>query len=143
MARYIRQAIVLALALLPVPSRAATPNPVLRFTGTEAYAASGKNWVRYRFEIFNRSAFPAEMFAASPALPPCGSNTKSSRTWVDLYDAQGHRLYGFCALLKPDDLGAIWFSLEEGALPPSWVYVELNDRQAAIKYKSNLAETAL
>jgi len=143
MARYIRHAIVLALGLLPAPGWAATPNPVLQFTGAEAYSAGGKNWVRYRFEIFNRSAFPAEMFAAAPALPPCGTNTKSSRTWLDFYDAQGHRLYGFCALSKPDDLGAIWFSLEEGVLPPNWVYVELNDRLAAKKYKSNLADTVL
>jgi len=145
MTRYIRQAIILALGLLslPTPAVAAPPNPVLEFRGAESYSSGGKNWVRYRFEIFNRSAFPAEMFAAAPALPPCGTNTKSSRTWLDVFDAQGHRLYGFCALSKPDDLDAIWFSLEEGALPPSWVYVELNDRQTGTKYKSNLAETVL
>jgi len=145
MARYIRQAIVLALGLLlgalPAPGMAATPNPVLQFTGAEPYISGGKNWVRYRFEIFNRAAFPAEMFAAAPTLPPCGLNTNSSRTWVDVFDSRGHRLYGFCALLKPDDLGAIWFSLEEGVAPPNWVYVELNDRLTATKYKSNLADT--
>jgi len=26
-------------------------------------------------------------------------------------------------------------------VPPSWVYIELNDRQTNTKYKSNLAET--
>jgi hypothetical protein len=120
-----------------------TPNPVLYLTGTENYSAGGKNWVRYRFDVANKASFPAEMFAAAPGLPPCGSNTNASRTWVDFYDARGRRLYGFCALMKPDDLKSIWFSVEEGTVPPSWVYIELNDRQANRKYKSNLAETSL
>ena len=145
MTRSIRQAIVLALGLLlgllPVPGMAVTPNPVLQFTGAEPYTSGGRNWVRYRFEIFNRTAFPAEMFAAAPALPPCGANTNASRTWVDVFDSRGRRLNGFCALSKPDDLGAIWFAMEEGSLPPNWVYVEFNDRLTGEKYKSNLADT--
>jgi hypothetical protein len=83
------------------------------------------------------------MFAAAPALPPCGKNTKSSRTWVDIYDQGGKRLYGFCALSKPEDLGSIWFALEVGVVPPSYVYIEMTDRQTNTKYKSNLADTTL
>ncbi len=30
------------------------------------------------------ATIPADMFAQAPDLPPCGSNTKASRTWVDL-----------------------------------------------------------
>src|SRR4051794_38960938 len=109
MTRQVRQAIILALglllAMLPVPGMAATPNPVLRLTGVEAYISGGKNCVRSRFEISNRMAFPAEMFVAAPTLPPCGLNTKSSRTWLDFFDSRGQRLYGFCALLKPEGLG--------------------------------------
>ena len=74
-------------------------------------------------------------------LPPCGNNTKAARTWVDFYDQSGKRLNGFCALSKPADLGSIWFALEAGTVPPSWVYIELNDRQTNTKYKSNLADT--
>jgi hypothetical protein len=81
------------------------------------------------------------MFAAAPALPPCGNNTKSSRTWVDIFDSRGKRLYGFCALGKPADLGTIWFALEEGVIPPSYIYIEIIDRQTNTKYKSNLADT--
>ena len=81
------------------------------------------------------------MFAASPNLPPCGNNTKASRTWVDIYDQRGKRLYGFCALGKPSDLNQIWFALESGVVPPSWVYIEMTDRATNTKYKSNLAET--
>jgi hypothetical protein len=124
------------------PTKAAAPNPVLYLTGLEAYTAGGHNWVRYRYDVFNKGAYPAELFAAAPALPPCGSNTNSSRTWIDFFDQRGKRLYGFCALGKPEDLGKIWFSVEEGEVPPSWVYIEMNDRQTNTKYKSNLAETA-
>jgi hypothetical protein len=74
-------------------------------------------------------------------LPPCGKNTKAARTWVDFYDQSGKRLNGFCALSKPADLSGIWFAVEVGTTPPSWVYIELNDRQTNTKYKSNLADT--
>ena len=117
------------------------PNPVLYLQLLEYYETGGKNYVRYRYGVMNSSDYPAGMFAAAPDLPPCGKNTKSSRTWVDIYDQQGKRLYGFCALGKPDDLNSIWFALEETVVPPSYVYVELNDRATNTKYKSNLAET--
>ena len=124
-------------------TRRALPNPVLVLTGTEAYQAGGKNYIRYKYIVFNSSDYPDSMFAAAPKLPPCGKNTNSSRTWVDIYDQQGKRIYGFCALGKSADLNDLWFGLEEGVLPPSWVYIELNDRQTNTKYKSNLAETSL
>src|SRR5438067_5049845 len=118
------------------------PNPVLYLTGTEPYQQGGKQFIRYKYDVFNKDAYPAELFAAAPALPPCGANTKASRTWVDIFDQRGKRLYGFCALGKPADLGKIWFALEDGVVPPSWVYIEMNDRQTNTKYKSNLADTA-
>jgi len=117
------------------------PNPVLYLKIIEAYEAGGKNFIRYRYGVFNFAEYPAEMFAAAPRLPPCGQNANASRTWVDFYDQQGKRLYGFCALSKPEDLNSIWFALEEGVVPPSYVYIELNDRATNTKYKSNLAET--
>ena len=43
----------------------------------------------------------------------------------------------------PDDLSKLWFALGEDIIPPSWVYIELNDRQTNTKYKSNLADTTL
>jgi len=119
------------------------PNPVLVLTGTESYQASGKTFVRYNYSVFNLDEFPGSMFQAPPTLPPCGANTKASRTWVDIYEQSGRRLYGFCAFNSNQDLGKIWFALEEGVIPPSWVYIELNDRQTQTKYKSNLADTTL
>ena len=119
------------------------PNPVLYLMFTAPYTANGKNWIRYRYDVANKADYPAEMFAAAPTLPPCGLNTNASRTWVDFFDSTGKRLYGFCALGKPADLGKIWFALEEGVIPPSYVYIELNDRQTGTKYKSNLADTTM
>ena len=126
-----------------VASAPALPNPVLYLTGLEMVQTGGKQFIRYKYDVFNKDQYPAAMFAAAPNLPPCGNNTKASRTWVDFYDQSGKRLNGFCALSKPADLNAIWFALEDGVIPPSWVYIELNDRQTNTKYKSNLAETAL
>ena len=117
------------------------PNPVLYFTVSTPFTANGKNFIRYNYDVFNKDAYPADLFAAAPALPPCGKNTKASRTWVDFYDQSGKRLYGFCAFSKPSDSGSLWFALEENVIPPSWIYIELNDRQTNTKYKSNLADT--
>ncbi len=126
-----------------VASAPPLPNPVLYLTSTEPFQTGGKQFTRYHFDVLNKDDYPAAMFASAPALPPCGANTKSSRTWVDIYDSRGKRLYGFCALGKPSDLGQIWFALEQGVVPPSYVYIELTDRQTNTKYKSNLADTTL
>ena len=117
------------------------PNPVLYLRGIEAYSIGEKNFIRYNYDVQNKDQYDPAMFAAAPSLPPCGLNTNSSRTWVDFYEKSGKRIYGFCALGSPTDLGKIWFALEEGVVPPSWVYIELNDRQTNTKYRSNLAET--
>ncbi len=127
-------------AVSPLPP---IPNPVLVLTGTEYYVIGGKNFTRFKYEVFNRSAFPKELFAASPDLPPCGANANSDRTWIDFFDQRGKRLNGFCALGSPDALAGIWFAVESDIIPPSWIYIEMNDRRTNTKYKSNLAETTL
>lgn len=119
------------------------PNPVLYLIGQETYQTGGKTFTRYRYGVDNHDAYPNELFAASPNLPPCGMNTKSSRTWVDIFDQRGKRLYGFCALGNHNDLNSIWFALESDVVPPSWIYIEMNDRLTNTKYKSNLADTTL
>jgi hypothetical protein len=124
----------------PDPS---VPNPVAVFLGREDVMTNGVSMTRYKFDVFNKTDFPADMFAAAPKLPPCGSNTNASRTWVDLYDQNGKRLGGFCALGKPEDLNGIWFALQSDVIPPSWIYIEFTDRQTSTKYKSNLVDTCL
>ena len=125
------------------PQNQPPPKPVLYLLRTEPFTTGGKNWIRYRYDVLNKADYPADMFAAAPTLPPCGNNTNSSRTWVDFFDSTGKRLYGFCALSSPSDLGKLWFAIEDGVVPPSYVYIELNDRQTNTKYKSNLADTTL
>ena len=135
--------LVLVFATQSVASAPALPNPILYLLGQEYYSTGGKNFVRYRFDVLNKDAYPNDLFTKSPGLPPCGSNTQAARTWVDFFDMSGKRLQGFCNLGKPSDLGTIWFAMEEGTVPPSWVYIEMNDRQTNTKYKSNLADTTL
>lgn len=142
-----KAAAALILAALAGSSSAQTtpplPNPVLYLTGIEPYTTAGGSFIRYRYDVFNKSAYPAIMFAPSPALPPCGTNTNSSRSWVDFYDSRSRRLYGFCALISPSGLGSIWFALPEGQVPPSYVYIEILDRQTNTRYRSNLADTVM
>ena len=117
------------------------PQPVLVFAVQEAFATGGKQFIRYRYFVANNESYPYSLFAAAPNLPPCGLNTKASRTWVDFFDKNGKRLNGFCALGKNDDLNKIWFALEEGVVPPSYVFIEMTDRQTNTKVKSNDADT--
>lgn len=135
--------ILLTTVVMSVAQTGPLPNPTLVFLGQEPYEANGKSFIRYQYFVENASVYPDALFAPAPALPPCGTNTNSSRTWVDIFDQRGKRLYGFCALGGNAGLGKLWFALEEGVIPPSWIYIEMNDRQTATKYKSNLADTTL
>lgn len=145
-----RIALAVGLALLTFSNGATAqqpppplPNPILYITGLEYYTVNGTDFVRYRYDVFNKSAYPAAMFTPAPNLPPCGLNANSARTWVDIFNSRGQRIYGFCALGSPNDLGSIWFALPEGQIPPSYIYIEINDRQTNTKYRSNLADTVL
>ena len=125
-------------------SAVAEPNPILYLTSTEFFTTNGQNFIRYNYDVFNKDQYPAAMFAAAPGLPPCGSNTNASRSWVDFYNGRtNQRIYGFCALGSPTNLGRIWFALPEGQVPPSYIYIEINDRQTNTKYRSNLADTVM
>ena len=68
------------LATQGVASAPPLPNPVLYLMGTEPYQTGGKNFIRYKYDVDNKASYPADLFAAAPGLPPCGANTKSSRT---------------------------------------------------------------
>ncbi|HSI19373.1 MAG TPA: hypothetical protein VK980_16505 [Sphingomonas sp.] len=139
-------ALLAACLALPALAQApATPTPALELvlTSVEHYQANGRDWTRFHYDVANKQALPPGLFASAPTLPPCGLNTRASRSWVDFYDMHGKRLYGFCALAQAADLATIWFSVPEDQVPPSWVYIEIVDRQTGTRYKSNLAETAL
>lgn len=117
------------------------PNPILHLTGVEYYTANGRDFTRYKYGVDNSTAYPDALFAAAPTLPPCGTNTNAARSWVDIFDSRSKRLYRFCALRSAADLNKLWFALETGVVPPSYVYIEITDRATNMKYKSNLADT--
>lgn len=122
----------------------APPNPILYLTGQEYYTTGSGSFVRYRYDVMNKASYPAAMFAPAPNLPPCGNNASSSRSWVDIFNARtNQRIYGFCALGSPASLGSIWFALPEGTVPPSYIYIEIIDRQTGTRYRSNNADTTL
>lgn len=143
-------ALAASLALLTIAGGATAqgprtlPNPILYLTKAEPYTVRGNDFMRYSYDVLNKDQYPAAMFAAAPGLPPCGANTNSARTWVDFFENRtNRRIYGFCALGSPSDLGQIWFALPIDQLPPSYVYIELIDRQTNTRYRSNLADTVL
>lgn len=128
---------VFAAGLPSTAAEQSLPNPNIELLNTEAYSTSEGKFIRYRFDVPNKTSFPADLFIASPGLPPCGTNANASRSWVDVFDAKGTRLYGFCALGSPAELDSIWFAVPEGAPPPSAVYIEIWDRLTNKRYRSN------
>ena len=117
------------------------PEPKLKFAGTESYEANGFDFTRYKYQVANKAKFGKELFAASPDLPACGDNPKASRTWVDIYAADGKKLYWFCAFTGPEDLDQLWFALTKGTEPPKSVYIEMTDRKTGATARSNRAPT--
>ncbi len=115
------------------------PTPQLKFAGTEDYEANGQQWTRYKLALVNRSAYADELFTAAPDLPPCGMNKNSARTWVDIYNREGRKkIYGFCALKGPAELGHLWFAVAQGTPAPASVYITITDRRAKIRATSNV-----
>jgi len=126
--------------LFPTSAQAqGLPTPELKFAGTEDYEANGHHWTRYKLALVNRSAYADELFTAAPDLPPCGTNENSARTWVDIYNREGRkRIYGFCALKGPGELGHLWFAVAQGTPPPASVYITITDRRSKIRTTSNV-----
>lgn len=107
------------------------PLPIIKYDHTDT---DGRIYI----PVTNWNVYSNELFTEAPTLPPCGSNTKSARTWVDIYDESNNsKIYGFCALKKNEDLKNIWFkpSAKSGK-----VYIILNDRKCGKTYKSNAIE---
>ncbi len=105
------------------------PNPVIKIDKTDAEG-------RVYIPVTNRSVYDNEMFRKAPELPACGANANSSRTWVDIYNADTNtKLYGFCGLGSKDDLKNLWFK------PTTFkgrAYIIINDRACQKSYKSNI-----
>lgn len=111
--------------------------PQLMFVGRESFVSGGRTFIRYKLTVANRTAYSDDLFAPAPDLPACGLNTKSSRTWVDIFDGAGKRLYGFCAISSASGLENLWFALAAEQAPPPEIYIVIKDRQASTEYRSN------
>lgn len=111
------------------------PDPQVVLTRTENAMPGGHQTVRLRFSVTNYNAYPASLFVPSSNLPPCGLNTNSSRTWIDIYDQDDRRLYGYCGATTPSYLHDLWV----GAEPDMTGFrVVLKDRLCDREYRSNL-----
>jgi len=117
------------------------PRPRLVFTGTEDFKVDKYQLTRYKLSVENRRAYPDAMFAPAPDLPPCGSNTNASRSWVDIFARGGQRIYGFCALGSSETLGHLWFAVPKGEAPPDYVHIVIEDRKLKTKLVSNVVST--
>ncbi|MCG6533786.1 MAG: hypothetical protein L7F78_03655, partial [Syntrophales bacterium LBB04] len=106
----------------------AYPNPVIKFDHKDA---QGNIYI----PVLNWPDYPNEMFREAPDLPPCGANTNSSRTWVEIYNADTNaRMGGFCAFRSNGDLKDIWV---KPSTPSGRLYINLNDRACKKGYRSN------
>ena len=120
----------------------ALPAPELVVTGTEDFVIGNQEKTRYRLGVLNWEVYPDELFDPAPELPPCGLNTNSPRTWVDVYSWDGTRLMGYCSLASTEGLNSIWFAVPKGEAPPECVYITLEDRYCNnFIYTSNCAPT--
>lgn len=105
------------------------PKPRVALVGTEEYQVRGKTFTRYQLAVENHGDYDEALFQPAPDLPPCGLNESASRTWVDILEGSGRRLYGFCALGSAAGLGRLWFAVPRGGQPPGQVKVRLLDRR--------------
>ena len=62
---------------------------------------------------------------------------------MDIFDDQGRRRYGFCALASSDGLESLWFSVPQGASAPQGAHVEVVDRACGNIYVSNAVSLEL
>ncbi len=114
--------------------------PRLVYKGRMGHRVGANDFIEYHLTVINRAAYPTEWFKPSPDLPPIGLNKQASRTIVEIYDGNGVRLYGFCALRCGEHLDRLWFAVRQGAEAPRHVYIVLHDRKLGRSYQSNLVE---
>ena len=97
-------------------------------------------FIRYRFTVTNRASFSNVLFTPSPNLPPCGLNVNSSRTWLDIFNANGGaRIYGYCALTASSEMTSLTFAVPKASPQPKGFFITLTDRLCHVTKKSNVA----
>jgi hypothetical protein len=117
------------------------PSPKLSFVGTQDVINGENTRTIYWLSVDNRAEFADELFEESPDLPPCGRNTKSSRSWIQVNDSGGGQLYAFCAIKSTSELNKLSFTVRKDDIVPELVYIVITDRKTKKKYSSNLIST--
>jgi hypothetical protein len=122
------------LVLVPLFAQS-LPEPTLTYQGS---ADNGLRFTHFNFAVANYRDFSDELFQAAPDLPPCGLNHSASRTWTEIFDNAGQRLYGFCAMKASVELQRLWFALPAGTRPPKWIRVRIEDRRTGRSVEGRL-----
>ena len=121
----------------PLSGGALSANPLLAFTNKESSVVNGMQFNRVHLSIKNWDIFPDSLFVASPELPPCGLNNSASRTWLEIFDNQGNKLYGYCAISQNTNLQNFSFAVRADKPLPLGAYIVLWDRKSDKRYTSN------
>ncbi|HUR82037.1 MAG TPA: hypothetical protein VM733_14830 [Thermoanaerobaculia bacterium] len=127
--------LVLGAAALPSFAQCNTPPfpvPVVSYTGMTVEP----NFNRYHFAVKNYAQFSDLLFVKSPTLPPCGLNTEASRTWVDIFRANGTRIYGYCAIHDNAQLLRLSFAIKKTDPQPKAFFITMTDRKCKRVVKS-------
>jgi hypothetical protein len=120
--------VLAVLVLAGAASGQGLPKPKLRFVGKVESTTRDLRLFNYELEVVNREDFDNELFVPSPALPPCGRNTNASRTWINIYNEKGERLYGHCAVMANEGLASVRFSVPARRPQPKKIFIDLVDR---------------
>ena len=110
------------------------PIPKVQYHGMTSDATFNRYW----FGVTNRANFANPLFAASPALPPCGLNTSASRTWLTIFLGNGTRVYGYCALSNNTQLARLQFFVKKTSPQPKSFFITMTDRKCKREVKSAL-----
>ena len=104
------------------------PKPKFGFVRVSEQVNNGVAVRTYEVEVANRDKFDNDLFVPSPALPACGQNANASRTWLNIYDGDGIRLQGWCAINASGELAALKFNIPSADPQPRSLFIEFIDR---------------
>lgn len=127
--------IIIALSLTALGQ--SLPKPKLKLIGVSDGVNNGVAVKVYEIEVVNRTEMSDEFFISAPALPPCGANADSSRTWINLYDEKSVRIYGWCTIKTSGELASLRFMMRAADSQPKKLFIDLVDRAEGIILRSN------
>ncbi|MDF2773383.1 MAG: hypothetical protein K0S86_2878 [Geminicoccaceae bacterium] len=136
-----RKGSVLQIAIRPAVGGDCLPDLPAPQLVVESGVIDGFGNNMYDLAVTNYASFPDYLFSPAPDLEPCGLNTNSPRTWVEIFSGDDDtRLFGFCNFSEAVHLNTAWFVVQPGETVPQTVYMTLTDRKCGITYTSNKAD---